>query len=548
VLSRPETRIVLELDRVVVRAEGRPTPILNGITCALQANEILGIVGETGAGKSVLARAVLGLLPAGLRMASGDVRLEDRSIPALAGEEQRQTRGGRIALIGTNAKALLDPVTTVGEQVVRVLRAHSPVSSREAAARAVDLFREVGITDPERRAKAYPHELSGGMAQRVVIAMALVGNPEVLLADDATLGLDATVQAQVLDMLVQRCRDRGLSVMLITHDLGIVRHYCDRLAVMRNGELVETRAVGPFLAAPESPYSQALVEAARVRPTPATAFHRRAEAAIVEAQELVKIYGGPFSHQVRALDAASFTIQPRETLALVGESGSGKTTAGQCLLGLTGLTSGRILFDGADVTGFSGREYRAIRRRLQMVFQEPYVALNPRWRVRHLVSEPFRLLGPMTRGERERRVAGLLETVHLPASLADAFPHELSAGEQKRIGIARALATDPDLVVFDEPTTALDIRVRAQMIDLIRDLQARRGMAALFITHDLNSVRSLAHNVAVMLHGRIVEYGPTDRIFAAPREDYTRKLLAAELAVDEPAGGDGVPPAAVSLR
>lgn len=531
-LSRPETRTVLELDRLVVAAEGRPTPILNGITCALQANEILGIVGETGAGKSVLARAVLGLLPPGLRMTSGDVRLDGCSIPTLAGEDQRRTRGGRIALIGTNAKALLDPVTAVGEQVVRVLRAHQPVSQRNAAARAVDLFREVGITDPARRAKAYPHELSGGMAQRIVIAMALVGNPEVLLADDATLGLDATVQAQVLDMLVQRCRDRELSVMLITHDLGVVRHYCDRVAVMRHGELVETRAVGPFLAAPEEPYSQALVEAARVRPTPAPALHRRAEAAMVEAQDLVKVYGGPFSHQVKALDTASFTIQPRETLALVGESGSGKTTAGQCLLGLTGLTSGRILFDGQDVSGFSPRDYRAIRRRLQMVFQEPYVALNPRWRVRHLVSEPFHLLAPMTRGERTRRVASLLEAVHLPASLADAFPHELSAGEQKRVGIARAIATDPDLVVFDEPTTALDIRVRAQMIDLIRDLQARRGMAALFITHDLNSVRSLAHNVAVMLHGRIVEYGATETIFAAPQEVYTRKLLAAELAID----------------
>jgi ABC-type microcin C transport system duplicated ATPase subunit YejF len=253
---------------------------------------------------------------------------------------------------------------------------------------------------------------------------------------------------------------------------------------------------------------------------------------LVEARRLVKIYGGKFGHQVQALDCASFQIRPRETLALVGESGSGKTTAGQCLLGLTSLTSGQIFFDGQDVSSLSQRQFRPLRRRLQMVFQEPYVALNPRWRISDLVGEGFRLLDPMTRGERERRIATLLESVRLPSSLASAFPHELTAGEQKRIGIARALATDPDLVVFDEPTTALDIRLRAQIIDLIRDLQARRGMAALFITHDLNSVRSLAHNVAVMLYGRIVEYGLTERIFAAPQQLYTRKLLAAELTID----------------
>jgi peptide/nickel transport system ATP-binding protein len=539
----PDAQAVLELDRLEVGFDGREAPVLRAVSCTLRRNEILGIVGETGAGKSLLARAILDLLPQGARVRDGDVRFEGRSILGLKGEDRRKLRGGRIALIGTNAKAQLDPVARVGQQIARVLRAHSR-TGRAAEAAAVALLREVGITDPDARAKAYPHELSGGMAQRVVIAMALVTNPDILLADDATLGLDATVQAQVLDMLVQRCRERGLAVMLITHDLGIVRHSCDRIAVMRAGALVEVAQVDAFLRAPQAPYSRSLIDAAKARPTPAEAVHDEAAQPLIAVENLVKVFGGLFSAQVRALDGVDFSIRPRETLALVGESGSGKTTAGQCLLRLTQPTAGRILFEGQDIATFAPSAVRMMRRRVQMVFQEPYVALNPRWRVRDLVAEPFRLLDPMTRAEREKRVAGLLEAVHLPATLATAYPHELTAGEQKRIGIARALATDPDLVVFDEPTTALDIRVRAQIVDLIRDLQSRRGMSALFITHDLNSVRSLAHNVAVMLHGRIVEYGPTERIFAAPHEAYTRKLLAAELPIDEPTPADAARPIA----
>ncbi|MCW6509273.1 ABC transporter ATP-binding protein [Lichenifustis flavocetrariae] len=527
---------LLELDGLTVGIGGDAAPILNAVTCTLRRNEILGIVGETGAGKSLLTKAVLGLVPEGLRVLGGDVRFDGCSVFDRRNEDLRDLRGGKIGLIGTNAKALLDPVAPVGRQIARVLRAHARVGESEAQSRAIALLREVGITDPERRAKAYPHELSGGMAQRVVIAMALVTDPAVLLADDATLGLDATVQAQVLDMLVQRCRRRGLGVMLVTHDLGIVRNCCDRIAVMREGELIEIENVDAFLRGPRQAYSRSLLEAAKARPTPSIARHTASERPLLQAEKLVKIYGGPFTHQVRALDGVDFSIRPRETLALVGESGSGKTTAGQCVLRLTNPTSGRILFDGEDVTDLSAQKFKPWRRRIQMVFQEPYVALNPRWRVRDLIGESFRLLDPMSRGERERRISALLDAVHLPSSLASAFPHELSAGEQKRIGIARALATDPDLVIFDEPTTALDIRVRAQIIDLIRDLQSRRGMSALFITHDLNSVRSLAHNVAVMLHGRIVEYRSAEDIFATPREAYTRKLLDAELPVEDPPG------------
>lgn len=523
---------LLEVRGLAVAFDGRAA--LQDVSFTLQRNEILGIVGETGAGKSVLARALVDLLPGDGQITGGDVLFEGRSIRQLGVEERRRLRGGRIGLVGTNAKALLDPVRTVGLQIARVLRAHRRIGRGEAWSAAVELLREVGIVDPERRARAYPHQLSGGMAQRVVIAMALVTRPALLLADDATLGLDATVQVQVLDIMVARCRELGLGVVLITHDLGVVAQYCDRVAVMRAGRIVELGPVADFLDAPRAGYSRELLGAARTRPP--LARERRGGpgvGALLEVDRLVKHFPvGGSREVVRAVDGVSFTVGRGETLALVGESGSGKTTVGQCLLRLLDPTDGQVVFDGRDVTRLAEPEFRRLRRRVQMVFQEPYVALNPRWRVRDLVGEPLRLLEAMTRGERGKRVDELLASVHLPARLALSYPHELTAGEQKRIGIARALATSPDFVVFDEPTTALDIRVRAQIIDLVRELQQRMGLSALFITHDLNSVRSLAHRVAVMNRGLIVEHGATEAIFADPHEAYTRRLLEAELPIE----------------
>ncbi|WP_336801000.1 ABC transporter ATP-binding protein [Kaistia sp. MMO-174] len=528
---------VLRLDDVSVGFEGDRLA-LDGISLALRANEILGVVGETGAGKSLLAQAILGLLPKGGRLLKGDITYGGKSVSGMSRSEMRQLRGGDIAIIGTNAKSLLDPVVPVGKQIARVARAHGRMSRPEARAAAIALLQDVGITNAEERAAAYPHELSGGMAQRVVIAMALVANPKVLLADDATLGLDATVQAQVLDNLVRRCRERGMAAILITHDLGIVRHYCDRVAVMRGGKLIETGSVEAFLERPAMDYSRELVAAARARPAMRSPERNDRQRNLLDVRDLTMHFAtsgnaGP----IRAVDGVSFSIARGETLALVGESGSGKTTTGQCILRLLNSTNGRIFFDGTDVSDMSERQFRPLRRRIQMVFQEPYVALNPRWRVADLLSEPFRLLDPMTRGERARRVAQLLEAVHIDPAFAGRYPHELTAGEQKRVGVARALATTPDFVVFDEPTTALDIRVRAQIIDLIRDLQTRMSLSALFITHDLNSVRSLAHKVAVMHLGKIVEYGETERIFETPSEAYTKKLLTAELSTDQKAAG-----------
>ncbi|GEO37992.1 ABC transporter ATP-binding protein [Skermanella aerolata] len=529
-----DPKALLKVDKLTV-SFGDNT-VLDDVSFTLRRDEVLGIVGETGAGKSVLARALIDLLPEGGKIVSGDVALDGTSILSMNPKQKRELRGGQIALIGTNAKALLDPVEKVGTQVARVLRAHQGGSRGATWKAAVDLFAKVGIVDPERRAHAYPHELSGGMAQRVVIAMALIAHPQVVLADDATLGLDATIQVQVLDLLVRRCRELGLGAVIITHDLGVVANYCDRIAIMREGRIVELKPAGLFLKQPEEPYSGVLLDAARARPTPRGAADASAAKpkTLLQVDKLEKFFTvGGSNKVVRAVDGVSFSVGSGETLALVGESGSGKTTVGQCLVRLLDPGGGRVLFDGNDITTLPEREFRPIRRRIQMVFQEPYVALNPRWPVESLIGEPLALIPKTSGAARAKRVRELLDMVRLPARIADYYPHQLTAGEQKRVGIARALATSPDFVVFDEPTTALDIRVRAQIIDLVRDLQRDMGLSALFITHDLNSVRSLAHYVAVMRHGKIVEHGETETIFARPAEDYTKALLAAELPIEQ---------------
>ena len=529
---------LLEVRNISVGFSDRSMPpALQEVSFSLKKGEILGIVGETGAGKSLLARAIIDMLPGDGCIVDGEIRVNGHAISTMTPQQRRGYRGGEVALIGTNAKSLLDPVVKVGEQIARVLRAHRGINKKDAWQESIRLFEQVGIVNPEKRAHAYPHELSGGMAQRVVIAMALIAQPKILLADDATLGLDATIQLQVLDLLVEKGRELGLAVVLITHDLGMVASYCDRVGIMKAGRLVELTTIRSFLNdGPQHPYSRELLEAARVRPLPMDGQPAQpgAEAApLLEVTNLVKLFHVEGSTEpVRAVDHVSLTIRKGETLALVGESGSGKTTTGQCLVRLLQSDLGSIRFDGQETLTLSDKQFRNVRRRMQMVFQEPYVALNPRWRVRDLVAEPLKLGAPLTRAAKQARVLELLDLVGISRAKADVYPHELTAGEQKRVGVARALAVNPDFVIFDEPTTALDIRVRAQIIDLVRDLQKRMGLSALFITHDLNSVRSLAHYVAVMRHGKIIEQGPTEEIFANPKEAYTRKLLEAELPIE----------------
>lgn len=533
---------ILEVHNLSVGFPQTKSLALKGVSFDLRPGEIIGIVGETGAGKSVLARAIIDMLPGNGKIIEGEVKVAGQAVAGMTAAEKRMLRGAGVALIGTNAKALLDPVVRVGEQISRVLRAHRGIGKAQAWKESIDLFKQVGIVHPEARAHAYPHELSGGMAQRVVIAMALIAQPKVLLADDATLGLDATIQLQVLDLLVHKARELGLGVVLITHDLGMVASYCDRVGIMRQGRLIELAPIRTFLQnGPREPYSNELLAAASVRPTPmvesaATDAARRSAAPLLEVIDLVKTFSVDSSTTVvRAVDGVSLSIRKGETLALVGESGSGKTTLGQCLVKLLKADSGTIRFAGQNTLPLSDSEFRPLRRRMQMVFQEPYVALNPRWTVRDLVAEPLKLGESLTQADQTARVSELLDLVGIAKRRLHAYPHELTAGEQKRVGIARALSVRPDFVIFDEPTTALDIRVRAQIIDLVRDLQAQMGLSALFITHDLNSVRSLAHYVAVMRYGKIVEQGETEKIFASPAEAYTQKLLSAELPIEVPA-------------
>jgi ABC-type glutathione transport system ATPase component len=539
-MSSAPSSSLLEVHDLCVAFDDAPSRrVLDGVSFALRKGEILGIVGETGAGKSVLARSIIDLLPEGGRVVGGRIVLDGKSVLDMSAREKRGYRGGDVALIGTNAKMLLDPVETVGAQIVRVLRVHKRIGRKAAWREAIELFRQVGIVNPEARAHAYPHELSGGMAQRVVIAMALIAQPRVLLADDATLGLDATIQLQVLDLLASKARELGLSVVMVTHDLGIVANYCDRVAIMKDGQLIELADVGPFIRSPSRSYSRELLDAAKVRPAPRGAQAAGEQAAqtrrpLLEVEHLVKTFVSDRNRAVvRAIDDVSFSIGRGETLALVGESGSGKTTTGQCLLRLLDADSGVVRFDGVSTLDMTPGAFRSVRRRMQMVFQEPYVSLNPRWQVRDLIAEPFALGDKLSRADREARILHLLDLVNLSRRRASAYPHDLTAGEQKRVGIARALAANPDFVVFDECTTALDIRVRAQIIDLVRNLQREMGLSALFITHDLNSVRSLAHYVAVMRHGKIIETGTADTVFERPVEDYTRKLLQAELPIEE---------------
>ena len=541
--ARLEEAPLLELDGLEVSfpAIDGPRKALQSIDLAVTEGEIVGLVGETGAGKSILARSIIGLLPGNGRISAGDIRYRGNSVVEMPYAERRRFRGGEVGLIGTNPKSLLNPVETIGRQLGRVLRAHRAAGAKEAELRVRALLDELGIVDPDQMARSYPHELSGGMAQRAVIGMAMIAEPTLLLADDATLGLDATIQLQVLDLLVTQCRKRGMAILLITHDLGIIARYCDRVVIMRGGRLLEESEVNRFLGRPGHSYSQDLLAAAKAKPTLArpAARDQRDDKRFIRVDGLVKHFTSRDGQSVvRAVDGVSFHIDRGETLVLVGESGSGKTTVGQCLLHLLPPTSGTIHIDGEEFTSLSGPALRMARRRVQMVFQEPYTALNSRWRVRELVSEPFRLLPPMTKGERSERIDALLDLVGLDRRLVDALPRELTAGEQKRVGIARALATEPVFVVFDEPTTALDIRIRSQIIDLIRDLQMRTGQTALFITHDLNSVRSLAHRVAVMNLGLIVEHGDTETIFNEPKEEYTRTLLRAELPIETSSRAD----------
>ncbi|MBE9605512.1 ABC transporter ATP-binding protein [Acetobacteraceae bacterium H6797] len=484
--------------------------------------EILGLTGDSGAGKSTLGLALLGLTRPPGRITGGSVTLEGTDLLSLPEEELRKRRGSRIGLIVQNPRGALSPLHTVGGQIGGVLRAHLPLSRKSAWQRAIELLRGLGLNDPARRAEAYPHEISGGMAQRVLIAMALGAGPRLLVADEPTSGLDVTIQAQFLDELARAARAAQSAVLLMTQDLGIIANYCDRVAVMQQGRVLAPMPVRDFFAAPPDDYSRTLLSLRREAPPTPPAE----EKPLLVARDLSKRFTLRGSGKVlQAVDRVALTLHHGETLGLVGESGSGKTTVGRCLLRLVEPSGGSIEFEGRDLVGLKPAELRRLRKRVQIVFQDPLDALDPRWTAAEILGEALEKRDPA-------RVTELFSLVGLPPQTAKLHPRSLSAGAQQRLSIARAIAAEPALIVLDEPTSALTPLARVGIVRLLRDLQQKLGTAYLFISHDLNTVEQLSHRVAVMYLGQIVEQGSREQIFEAPRHPYARALLSAHLAPD----------------
>ncbi|HYC03934.1 MAG TPA: ABC transporter ATP-binding protein [Azospirillaceae bacterium] len=533
-VNQDATPLLEVRDLAVEFRQGRDwVPAVRGVSFTLERGETLALVGESGSGKSVTALSLLQLLPkAQARHPAGSVRFQGRELVGAPDEDLRRVRGDRIAMIFQEPMTSLNPLHTVGAQVAEALLLHRPMGRDAARARTVELLRLVGIPDPERRLASFPHELSGGQRQRVMIAMALANEPDILVADEPTTALDVTIQAQILELLKELQRRFGMALLLITHDLAVVRRMADRVCVMNRGEIVETGRASDIFRAPDHPYTRRLL-AAEPKGLAAPADPTAPE--ILRA-EGIKVHFPVRSgllrrtvDQIRAVDGIELTVRQGQTLGVVGESGSGKTTLGLALLRLIG-SEGAIRFDGQDIQGWSQGRLRPLRRRMQVVFQDPYGSLSPRLTVGEIIGEGLEVHGIGGNGaERDAMVATALEEVGLDPAARQRYPHEFSGGQRQRIAIARALVLKPRFLVLDEPTSALDMSVQAQIVDLLRDLQARHGLAYLFISHDLKVVRALSQELLVMKDGKVVERGPAERVFAAPKHPYTRALLAAAL-------------------
>jgi len=518
---------------------------VNDVSLCVDAGEVLAIVGESGSGKTVTAKSIIGLLPE-TAVTRGAIILNDREVIGLTGARLRATRGADAAMVFQEPSTSLIPVFTVGLQIAEGLRAHGKYTRKESRAKAIDMMKKVGIPDAETRVDYYPHQFSGGQKQRIVIAMALVLDPELIIADEPTTALDVTVQAEILDLL-RRCRDEfGTAIILITHNMGIVADLADRVAVMFEGTLVEEAGVVELFTAPKHEYTKKLLAAVpRIGSGGARATARTAErvasgtvntaAPVVVARNLVIEYAGGFGRRsFRAVDGVSFTISPGEVLGLVGESGSGKTTIGRAIGGLTRVTGGSLQVLGHEMLGIKERTFKPVRGDIGFVFQDPASSFNPLLTIAQCVAEPLIVHGRAGDAAAARpRVNELLEAVQLPRGYGDRFPHELSGGQRQRASLARSLALDPTLLIADEPTSALDVSVQARVLELFAELQKQLGFAALFISHDLAVVDMLSDRIAVLYHGRLVEEGTGAEVLGAPQHPYTQRLLAS-LPVPDP--------------
>ncbi|MEJ6555249.1 ABC transporter ATP-binding protein [Microbacterium esteraromaticum] len=538
--------------RVAFRSGKKNREVLHGVSFDMMAGETLAIVGESGSGKSTTASAIVGLLPGTGHVTEGSITLDGRELTTAKRAELEHIRGRDIGYVPQDPMSNLNPVWSIGFQVKEAVRANGLAQGRqEVHDRAVEVLQQAGLADAARRMHQFPHQFSGGMRQRALIGIGLAADPQLLIADEPTSALDVTVQRVILDHLASLTSERGTSVLLITHDLGLAGDRADRIIVMNQGEIVEAGPSAEILSRPQHPYTQRLVAAA-----PSLASKRigavttREEAkvetapAVVEVRDLVKQYsirsGGLRSEKFLAVDGVSFSIPRGKTLALVGESGSGKSTVAKMLLQLEKPTDGEILIDGEATSTMSRAEVFKLRRRMQPVFQDPYGSLDPLRSIGNLISEPLHVHGIGTRDEQHKRSLELLDQVALPRELAERYPNELSGGQRQRVAIARALALKPDIVVLDEAVSALDVLVQDQILHLLSDLQNELGLTYLFITHDLAVVRVAADLVCVMEKGRIVEQGTVDSIFTDPQEEYTRRLLDAIPGASLPLGGVGL--------
>jgi peptide/nickel transport system ATP-binding protein len=502
--------------------------VLRQVSLDVQAGETVCVVGESGSGKSVTALSVMGLLPAGLQRAGGSIRLDGEELTAAGPERLRRLRASRMAMVFQEPMTALNPVQTVGWQVEEVLRIHGVGSARERRARVLDMLREVQLPDPEQLHDAYPHQLSGGQRQRIVICMALVLQPRLLIADEPTTALDVTTQQQILTLMRELQRRRGTALLFITHDFGVVAELADRIVVMKDGAVVETGARDDLLQAPREPYTRELVASVpSLVPRPARAIDG---AAVLDVQGLGKVYAERrwfgVHRSVRAAQDVGFTVRRGEILGVVGESGSGKSTVARSVARLIEPSEGAIRVGGEDLARMGARELRARRRRVQIVFQDPYRSLNPRRRVGDSVMEGLLNFGT-PRLQARARAEELLQLVGLDAAALDRYPHHFSGGQRQRICIARALALQPDVLVADEAVSALDVTVQAQVLRLLEKVRDTTGTAVLFVTHDLRVAAQVCDAICVMQTGRIVEAGPAAQVLAAPAHAYTRALLAA---------------------
>ncbi|MGO7633546.1 ABC transporter ATP-binding protein [Rhizobium leguminosarum] len=507
------------------------------VSFQLYRGETIAIVGESGSGKSVTARTVMGLLSKRAVVSEkSTVAYDGSNILKFSERERRKLRGDRISMIFQEPMSSLNPIYTIGSQIVEAIRVHRRISKRDAQKRALELLEHVQIPDPAARLMQYPHQLSGGQRQRVMIAMALANDPDVLIADEPTTALDVTVQAQILNLIRNLQKELGMAVILITHDLTVVRQFSDYVYVMQYGEVREHNTTEALFANPQDAYTKHLLASeprGQANPLPeGSDVILDAKGVRVSFMMRHGTFLKPAMRELVAVDSLDLTLRRHETLGLVGESGSGKTTFGQAILRLNTPDSGEIRFDNQPIHGLSRAEMRPLRARMQVVFQDPFSSLNPRMTIGQIIEEGLVVnrLGA-TKGERQDRVREALIAAGMPGNILSRFPHEFSGGQRQRIAIARAIALEPEFILLDEPTSALDLSVQAQIIELLRKLQDERGLSYLFISHDLKVVRALCHRVIVMQHGKIVEEGPVNEVLSHPKTAYTERLVKAAFEV-----------------